>query len=137
MSTIGAGTIQVIQSGSSLTARFTDSSTGGSCDYLGTAGVSTVALNTSSCTASDLIGATCPGSTARRDIPLQTGGYNATVSGNTLSGTGAQTYNVFAANTTTPMGTLTLRSSFSATWRQFVEKTREAGSDPFSMRFAH
>jgi len=70
--TTDRGTMQISQNGSSLSATFTSDSDGSSCSYQGTAGVSVVALNTTSCTASDIIGATCP-SGARRDIRLQTG----------------------------------------------------------------
>jgi hypothetical protein len=93
----GTGTLQITQAGAQLTVRFTDATTGASCDYVGTAGATTIALNLTSCTASDRLGATCPNSTAKRDVRIQTGGYNLDASSATLSGTGAQTYNVFPA----------------------------------------
>jgi hypothetical protein len=119
-STVGSasrGTMQVSQSGASLTATFTSDSTGGSCSYQGTAGSSSIALNLVSCTASDAIGATCPNSTARRDVRLQTGGINATVNGNTATGTSAETYNVLVSGTGTAVATLTSNASFTATRR--------------------
>ena len=88
----GAGTAQIQQTGASLTATVTDDSTGGSCSHSGTAGASSLALNTTSCTASDALGARCPGSGLVRNIRLQTGGINATVSGSTMTGTSAETY---------------------------------------------
>lgn len=112
--TTDRGTMQITQSGSSLTATFTSNSSGGSSSYQGTAGASSIALNALSCTACNLIGATCSNG-ARRDFRLQTGGVNATVRGNTATGTGAETYNVFVAGTNTTVGTLIINSSFSAT----------------------
>lgn len=117
VNTGGTGTLQITQTGGSLTARATDDSNGASCDYTGTAGSSSWALNTTTCTASDVIGAMCPNG-ARRDIRLQTGGYNAsTVTTTSASGTGAQTFNVFVANTQNAVGTLTISSRFTATRR--------------------
>jgi hypothetical protein len=112
--TSGEATLQVTQSGSSLQARATDNATGASCDYVGTAGAASFALNTSACTASDVIGAACANG-ARRDIRLQTGGYNGSISGGTATGTGAQTYNIVVSGTSSPVGTLTLTSRFTAT----------------------
>ena len=110
----GTGTIQIQQSGSSLTATSTDNATGGSCTYSGTAGSNSIAVNTTSCTASDALGATCPNGAGQRNVRLQTGGVSANLSGNTLNGTAAETYNV----TTTggaPVGTLVINYSFNAT----------------------
>lgn len=115
--TVSRGTMQVSQSGASLTATFTYDSSGASCSYQGTAGASSIALNLVSCTASDILGATCPNSTARRDLRVQTGGINATVNGNTATGTSAETYNVLVANTGSAVGTLIGNSSFTATRR--------------------
>jgi len=90
--TTGSGTLQITQSGAAISIRYTDNASGGSCDYSGTAGASSAAFNTSSCTSSDVFGATCPGSTARRDLRLVTGGYNASSASSTsMSGTGAET----------------------------------------------
>ena len=111
------GTMQVTQSGASVTATFTSDSTGASCSYQGTAGGSSIALNLVSCTASDIFAAFCPNSTARRDVRLQTGGINATVSGSSANGTGAETYNVFVAGTNSGVGALIVNSTFSATRR--------------------
>ena len=108
--------LQITQGGTSLTVRATDSSTGASCDYTGTASAAAFALNVTSCTASDLIGAVCPNG-ARRDIKLQTGGYNGSVNGTTASGTGAETFNVFVSGTSTPVGTLIVNSRFTASRR--------------------
>ena len=110
------GTMQITQSGSSLTAISTSDSDGSSTSYTGTAGASSVALNETSCSACNLIGATCP-SGAQRDYRLQTGGVNATINGSTATGTAAESYNVFVAGTNSAVGTLIINSSFSANKR--------------------
>jgi hypothetical protein len=110
------GTAQIQQNGSALTATITDDATGGSCSYSGTAGTNSVVLNVQSCTASDLLGAPCPGSGALRNVRLQTGAINGTVTGGNMSGTEAQTYNVTTA-AGTGVGTLTMSATFTATRR--------------------
>jgi hypothetical protein len=112
--TVDRGTMQVSQTGSSLTATFTSSSDGGSTSFQGTAGASSIALNETGCSACNLIGVTCPNGT-RRDFKLQTGGINATVSGNRATGTGAESYNIFVAGTSTTVGSMVINSNFSAT----------------------
>jgi hypothetical protein len=113
--TRGTGTAQIQQSGPSVTATVTDDSAGSSCSYTGTAGSNSVALNVNSCTASDLIGATCPNG-ALRNIRLQTGGINATVNGGSMIGTSAETYNV-TTSSGVGLGTLTFNYSFIGTRR--------------------
>ena len=71
-------------------------------------------LTLNSCTASDLIGARCS-TGALRDIRVQTGTLNTTLSGATLSGTSATQYNVVVSGTTSPVGTLTLNTTFTVT----------------------
>lgn len=110
---VDTGTMQISQVDSSLTATFTSNISGGSSSYQGTAGASSIALNETGCSACNLIGATCPNG-ARRDFRLQTGGVNATITGNSASGTAAETYNVFIAGTNSTVGVLTLNSRFSA-----------------------
>lgn len=106
--------MQVSQTGSSLTATFTSNTDGSSNAYQGTAGASSIALNETSCSACNIVGATCS-TGARRDFRLQTGGISATVSGNSATGTGAETYNIFVAGTNTTVGVLVINSSFRAT----------------------
>jgi len=114
--TRATGTIQIQQSGAGLTATTTDDESGSSCTYSGTAGSNSIAVNTTSCTASDVIGVSCPNGSGLRNIRLQTGGVNATMSGNTLTGTAAETYNVTTAGGT-GVGTLTVNYAFSANRR--------------------
>jgi hypothetical protein len=102
------------QAGSSLTATVTDPSTGGSCVYTGSVGSSAVTLNVNGCTASNLFGVRCANGAAR-DLILVTGSINGTVSGNSISGTEAETYNVVSSLTGAGVGTLILNSSFTGT----------------------
>lgn len=102
------------QAGSSLTATVTDPSTGGSCVYTGSVGSSAVTLNVNGCTASNLFGVRCANG-AGRDLILVTGSINGTVSGNSISGTEAETYNVVSSLTGAGVGTLILNSSFTGT----------------------
>jgi hypothetical protein len=112
----GTGTAQIQQTGASLTATVTDDSSGGSCTYSGTAGSASAALNTTSCTSSDLLGATCP-TGGVRNIRLQTGAINASnVTTSSMSGTAAETYNITTASGA-GVGTLTINYSFTATRR--------------------
>jgi hypothetical protein len=104
----------VTQSGSALNVTITDPSTGANCVYTGTAGASAIQLTVVSCSASDSIGAHCA-SGALRDIRLQTASINATVSGTSMTGTEAETFNVNVGGTSTAVGTLTLTSAFAVT----------------------
>ena len=110
------GTIQISQTGSALSATYTSDGNGGAYGYSGTAGTASAALNLESCTACNIIGATCPNG-ARRDFRLLTGGVNATVSGSTMTGTHVETYNIVSVPSQTPVGTMTINSSFSAVRR--------------------
>lgn len=110
-----SGTIQIQQNGSSLSATTTEDGSGASCSYTGTAGANSLALNLVSCTASDAIGVMCTNG-SRRDVRIVTGGVNATVSGGSMSGTQAETYNVLTTFGS-PVGIATFNSSFSATKR--------------------
>jgi hypothetical protein len=107
--------VSVTQNGGSINATATSPSSGASCSYSGSVGQTAVVLNATGCTASDVIGAHCPGSGLLRDIRLQTGAINGTVTGNSIGGTEAETYNVFVGGTTVPVGTLVFSSSFSVT----------------------
>lgn len=110
------GTIQITQSGSSLSAVVTSNGTGTGCSYSGTAGGNSISLNASSCQASDTIGAVCP-SGARRDIRLVASAFNGTITGSTASGTAAETYNVLTSPGGTGVGTLVVNGTFTATRR--------------------
>jgi hypothetical protein len=110
------GTIQINQSGGSVTATTTDDSDGSSCSYSGTAGANSLALNATSCTIGEITGIVCLNG-ARRDMRIQTSGINATLNGTSANGTAAETWNVFVAGTGSAVGPLTMNSSFSASRR--------------------
>ena len=102
--------VSITQNGANLDGTAT-SEEGGNATYSGSAGQSTVVLTWVSCAACNLIGATCPNG-AQRDVVKQSGSVNASVAGPRMSGTEGEIYNVFIAGTQTPVGTLSLTSSF-------------------------
>lgn len=105
--------LQVTQSGSSLTATAASQSTGQSCSYTGTAGGSSVALTGTGCQPSGYQ-ATCDG--FQRDVYISSYSATGTVSGNTLSGTTGATYNVFARGSiTNGLGLVVVNSNFTFT----------------------
>ena len=108
---VEAGTMSVTQSGGTLSARATNSSSGLTCDYNGTAGASSVTLNWTRCDVGIITGATCPNG-ARRDLEMISRSITATVTGNSASGTSSETWNVFIAGTRTGVGVLTLSGPF-------------------------
>jgi hypothetical protein len=108
-------TASVTQSGSALSATVTAASGGGNCNYTGSVGQSAVVLNATGCSASDIIGARCPNGAGARDIRLVTAGVSGTVSGNSMTGTESDTYNVLVSGTGTGLGTLLIQTNFSLT----------------------
>jgi hypothetical protein len=110
------GTIQISQSGGSLTATTTNDDDGSNCTYTGTAGSNSFALNGNSCSIGVITGLMCPNGAAR-DIRIQTLGINATVSGSGANGTSAETWNVFVAGTASGVGPMTFNGNFTATRR--------------------
>jgi hypothetical protein len=104
--------VSVTQAGASVNATLTSDATGGNYTYAGSVGQSAVSLTGSGCSACNTIAARCPSSTATRDIKLQTLSVSGTASGNTITGTESESYNIFVANTTTPVGTVTITSTF-------------------------
>lgn len=117
-SLVSSGSIQVSQTGGSLTATATDSKTGATTSYTGTVGVSSFTLNFTSCNPCT-VPFQCPNG-ALRDVGVQTDTINGNViaSGQTATGTEASTYNVLIAGTTTPVGLMTLTSAITATKTQ-------------------
>jgi hypothetical protein len=100
------------QSGASVNATLTNDATGGNFVYTGTAGQTAVSMTGSTCSACNSIGARCPTGTAVRDLKIQTASVSATVRGLGLVGTETETYNLVVAGTTTPVGTVTVLSTF-------------------------
>ena len=89
-------TASITQGGASLSATVTDPSTGGSCTYNGTMGSSALTLNVNGCTSSNIFGIRCANG-ASRDVILVSGAINGTVTGNSITGTEAETYNVLVS----------------------------------------
>lgn len=110
------GSLQITQTGSALTATSTSDVSGATCNFTGTAGAGSLALNGSFCSLGSLTGIRCSNGSVR-DMRIQTLGINATVSGSSANGTRAETWNVFTGGTTNGVGTLTMNGSFTATRR--------------------
>jgi hypothetical protein len=109
------GTIDVTQSGTALTARLTDS-VGSTCDYNGSAGQSSFALNSTRCSPATLSDLSCL-TGGRRDLEFVSSAINATVNGNTATGTNVEIWNVFIGGSRVGVGTVTINSGFRATHR--------------------
>ena len=106
-------TLAVTQSGSDLNATSTRAN-GASCSYTGTADSSSMVLNGAFCGAAMVTDIQCQNG-AVRDIRRQTSGINATVSGNTASGTTKESWNVLATSTQAVVGTMVIDQTFGAT----------------------
>lgn len=109
----GSFTATLTQSGTSVTASVANDSTGGACTYTGSINGNALVLNTTGCQQGDVLGARCPGG-ALRDILLQSETINATVNGNSLSGTAAETDNIVISGTTILVGTFAGTSAVTA-----------------------
>ena len=100
-------TLRVEQSGQQLTATSMSPATGIVCQLTGTAESSTIVLNLTSCgNASQPRFFSCAGNIFR-DARASALVINANVSGNSLSGSYAEAYDVFDYGTTTRLGTAT------------------------------
>jgi hypothetical protein len=103
--------VQVTQSGSSITARATSTTTGQYTDYTGTAGSSSVSLNWTYATAGVMTGFRCSNGQLR-DLRLQTSTITADIYGNSGTGTAAESWNVYINGTQTGAGSMILSSTF-------------------------
>ena len=99
-------TLRVQQSGDQLTATSTSPATGIVCQLTGTAESSSIVLNLTTCDASQPRFFSCLGSIFRDARPSALT-INANLTGNSLSGSYAETYDVFDYGTTTRLGTAT------------------------------
>lgn len=107
-------TAAITQAGASLTATVSSQETGLSCSHTGTAGSTTISLNATSCQAAVILGLRCRNG-ALRDLTLVGQSLTGTVAGNTMTGTWAETWNVYRAGTFSGVGVLTLNGTFTAT----------------------
>jgi hypothetical protein len=87
--------LTIAQESQSLAAHLSSASTGLSCSYQGTAAQNTLALDTASCDAPELIVRCTNG--AVRELELLGSSLHGTVTGGQVSGTVANSYNVFDA----------------------------------------
>jgi hypothetical protein len=99
------------QTGSSVTGALSTQSNGFTCSYSGSVAGNTINLTLTSCQANSVLGLQC--GAGGRDIVLTTSVITATLAGNTLTGTQADTWKVLVAGTTTSVGTLKSTESFS------------------------
>jgi hypothetical protein len=100
-------TLSVQQTGEQLTATSASPATGIICQLTGTAGTSSIVLNLTTCSnASPPRFFNCAGNVFRDARPSALT-VTANISGNSLSGSYAETYDVFDSGTTTNLGTAT------------------------------
>ena len=104
--------LTIAQDGQALLARLSSSTTGLSCSYQGSAALNTLALNTAACDAETLI-VRCP-SGAVRELELIGSTVQGTVSAGQVTGTLANSYNVFDNVTGFGVTRVTLNYDFSA-----------------------
>lgn len=108
----GGITVAITQSGTTLSATSTSQATGQSCTYSGTAGISAVSLNMTSCNPAGY-NMTCSGGS--RDVFLITRGVTGTVFGGSLSGTTGDTWNTYPHNSTAVIAGFTVGNTFTLT----------------------
>jgi hypothetical protein len=109
-----SGTIELVQTGASLTATVRSDLVPGACSYSGTATTDSFALNLTRCESGALQPGYVCSNGAIRDLEFTANQINATVSGANATGTSVETYNVALANTGNRVGVLTLNWSFNA-----------------------
>ena len=107
------GTLEITQTGTSLTAIGTSDGTGLRCSYTGSVGADEVSLNGTQCTPGVIRGIRCADG-ARHDASIQAVGIAASVSGGYASGTSVETWTITTA-AGAGAGVVMLRGSFSAT----------------------
>lgn len=107
-------TVQITQSGSSLTAVVTDTKTGIYTNYSGTAGGSSISLAWTYSSAGSISGIRCPNGQLR-DMKLNTSTITADIVGNRGTGTAGETWNIYVAGTQTSVGVFNGTSSFTMT----------------------
>lgn len=111
-----SGPLNIVQTGSSLSATIGDPTTG-TCTYTGSVSGDSMTLNLSRCDGGmTLAGFPCANG-AMRDIEYASNVVSAAVAGNNATGTSVETYNIYAPSTTNRLSVMTLNASFSATRR--------------------
>src|SRR5215203_1175413 len=101
--------LSVQQSGATLTATSTSIATGITCQLVGTATASSIALNMTTCDAPQPRFFSCSGEVFRDARPSALT-VNADIAGNSATATYVESYSVSVWNTTTNLGTATLNA---------------------------
>jgi hypothetical protein len=112
--TVSNSTAQISQTGATVNVTASDNASGSTTRYNGTVGESSVALTWQSCDLCVIRNLQCPGG-ALRDITPQADSIQAAISGSTMNGTEAVTYNVTVSGSGAPAGLLIINGAFSAT----------------------
>jgi hypothetical protein len=99
------------QSGNAVAGVLDINHTGGVCDYQGTVEGDALVIASVRCRETRASGITCSAD-AIRDLVLRSEMMRATVSGDTIRGTAAETDDVFITGTTTALDPLVTASSF-------------------------
>lgn len=105
-------TASIQQTDSTLKATVTNLLTGTTCSYSGTAQGSSVTLNSTNCPVNAILEVGCANG-ALRDVVLIASSITGSVTGNVLTGTETDSFNVLVSGTTQNVGSLSLASTFS------------------------
>ncbi len=107
------GPLNIVQTGSSLSATIGDPTTG-TCTYTGSVSGDSMTLNLTRCDGGLVLPGFPCANGATRDIEFASNTISASVAGTNATGTSVETYNILAAGTTSRLSVMTLNSSFSA-----------------------
>ena len=107
-------TLSVQQDGQNVTARLTWTETGSYTDYVGTVGKSSLSLSWTFSNTAFVYGVECNDGVAR-DLARIADTLTGTISGGTITGTGAEMDNCFISATQAADGVITFNGSFSLT----------------------
>ena len=114
--TTDSGALNIVQSGSSLSATIGDPTTG-TCTYSGSVSGDSMTLNLTRCDGGSVLQSFPCLNGALRDIEYVSNAITASVAGNNANGSSVETYNIYAASTTNRLSVMTLTAAFSATRR--------------------
>jgi hypothetical protein len=114
--TTDSGALNIVQTGSSLSATLGDATTG-TCTYAGSVSNDSMTLNLTRCDGGSVLASFPCLNGALRDIEYVNNTITASVSGNSANGSSVETYNIYTASTTNRLSVMTLNASFSATRR--------------------
>ena len=113
-------TVEIQQTGSSLTAKVTNILYGTSCTYAGSAGTTTISLNMQSCLGGKVNNIKCLNGDSR-DMEVATGAITGIVDDLGIGGTEEQTWNTFVSGTTSATGPMVISSALRLRRGPFVD----------------